>query len=118
MVVARFTKDDSRRQVSLHVKGHAEATHDGKDWICAAASILYYTLAQNVKMEEARGTAKPNPTVKLKKGDAIITCRANNDAGYDELIFLYSAIQSGYAVLAHNYPANVAVIMFGEPETA
>ena len=116
MVVAKFTMDANKRQVSLHVKGHAMSAVKGNDLICASASILAYTVAQNIQMAEERGMLKYSPTLKLRDGNSIITCRAIDDDSYTELLHTYLVIQAGYQMLAHNYPQNVAVETFGEAE--
>ena len=106
--------DKSRRMVSLHLNGHAGQNIIGQDIVCASASILAYTIAQNIKVAESRGMLKYPPRIKLKEGDAIITCRAMDDDSYAELLHTYLVIQTGYVLLAHNYPQYVAVEMFGE----
>lgn len=113
MVVARFTMDETRDMVSLHVKGHAGMNNPGNDIVCSAASILAYTLAQNIKTAEAREKLKYRPKIKLSEGDAIISCRVKKD-DYAEIIHAFLVIQTGYVLLAHNYPQFVAVEMFGE----
>ncbi len=116
MVVAKFTMDESRNMVSLHVKGHAGAAPIGQDTVCASATILAYTVAQNVKMAESRGMLKYSPTIKLRDGNSIISCRAKDDDAYTELLHTYFVIQTGYQLLAHNYPQFVTVEMFGKAE--
>ena len=114
MVVAKFTMDESRRMVTLRVNGHAGQNTPGNDIICSSASILAYTVAQNVKMAESRGQLKFPPRLKMKSGDFIITARAKDDESYEELLHTYLVVQTGYVLLAHNYPQYVAVEMFGE----
>ena len=116
MVVAKFTTNEQKMEVSLHVKGHAGQNSIGKDIICASASVLAYTVAQNVKVAEERGILKYSPKLKLTGGDAIITCRAKDGGSYTELLHTYLVVQTGYVLLAHNYPQYVAVEMFGEAE--
>ena len=116
MIVASFSMDEDKKSVTLKVKGHAGAAEKGKDIICSSASILAYTVAQNIKMAEARGLLKYAPTVKLKDGNTTITCRAKDDECYAELLHTYLVVQTGYQLLAHNYPQYVAVEMFGEAE--
>lgn len=116
MVVAKFGMDASRLVVSLHVKGHAGHNAPGNDIVCASASILAYTLAQNIKMSEERGHLKYSPKIKLKEGDSIITCRAKDEDTYAEILHTFLVIQTGYVLLAHNYPQYVAVEMFGQDE--
>jgi uncharacterized protein YsxB (DUF464 family) len=116
MVIAKFTMDEKKKQVSLHVKGHAGQNAQGNDIICASASILAYTVAQNVQIAQERGMLKYSPTIKSKSGDFIITCRAIDDDAYSELLHTYLVVQTGYQVLAHNYPQYAAVETFGEAE--
>lgn len=116
MVVAKFGMDASRLMVSLHVKGHAGQNTPGNDIVCASASILAYTLAQNIKMSQERGHLKYSPKIKLKEGDSIITCRAKDEETYAEILHTFLVIQTGYMLLAHNYPQYVAVEMFGQAE--
>ena len=116
MVVAKFGMDASRLMVSLHVKGHAGSNAPGHDIVCASASILAYTLAQNIKMSRERGYLKYEPKLKLKEGDSIISCRAKDEEAYTELLHTFLVIQTGYVLLAHNYPQYVAVEMFGEAD--
>ena len=114
MVKAEFTMDASRKMASLHIMGHAGAGDYGKDIICASASILAYTLAQNIKMERVRGLLKYEPKIKLNEGKAIITCRAKDDESYAEILHTFLVIQTGYQLLANNYPDYVMLNMFGE----
>jgi uncharacterized protein YsxB (DUF464 family) len=114
MIVARFSMDEEKRVVTLKVKGHAGLAEKGKDIICSSATILAYTLAQNIKGAETRGLLKYAPTIKLREGNTIITCRAKDDEAYTELLHTYLVVQTGYQLLAHNYPQYVAVEMFGE----
>lgn len=116
MVVAKFTMDEEKRQVSLHVNGHAGQNALGNDIVCASASMLAYTVAQNVKVMQERGCLKYPPKLKLEAGDAIITARAKDDDSFSELVHIYLVMQTGYVLLAHNYPQFAAVEMFGEAE--
>lgn len=113
MVVARFTLDEKKLTASLRLDGHAGQNVIGSDIVCAAASILAYTLGQCVKTAHTRGILKCS-TVKMKSGDCIITCRAKDTESYAEMLHTYLVIQTGYLLLAHNYPQYVALKMFGE----
>ena len=118
MIEVKFTMNPEKKLVSLHVKGHAGAKPYGYDTICSAASILAYTLAQNIKYADVRDALKYKPTIKLHEGNSIITCRAATDEDYSELLKIYLVIQTGYQLLAHNYPKFVALEMFGQAESA
>ena len=116
MITATFEKNDETKTLRLKVKGHAGQAEAGKDIICSSASILAYTVAQNIKMAESRGLLKYSPTIKLKEGNTIISCRAKDDDCYSESLHTYCVVQTGYQLLAHNYPQYVAVEMFGEAD--
>ena len=116
MIIAKFEIDESKKQASVHINGHARQADVGKDIVCASASILAYTLAQNVIGLDNRGLLKYDPTIKLKEGNAIIRCRAKTDESYAEILHLFVVIQTGYQLLAHNYPQFVAIEMFGDTE--
>ena len=116
MITVKFTMDEQRKMASLHVNGHAGQNKVGQDIVCSAASILAFTLAQNIKTAESRGLLRYKPTIKLKNGNGIITCRAKDDETYAELLSIYLVIQTGYQVLAHNYPQYVVLEMFGQAE--
>lgn len=116
MIEIKFTMDEKRNMATLRVKGHAESSPFGQDLVCASASILAYTLAQNIKYAEERGSLKYAPKIKLSSGDAIITARAKNEDEYNEILKQYLTIQTGYQVLCHNYPQYVALEMFGSAE--
>lgn len=117
MIVARFSKDDEKKMLSLHVKGHAGQAKPGEDIVCSAASILAFTLGQSIMFDKERGLIKYKPKVKLDNGDAIITARAKDDSAWAELLITYMVIQNGYYGLAHNYPQYVAVELLGDEDT-
>lgn len=117
MVVAKFELDAKRKKISLHVKGHANANVVGHDIVCASVSILSYTLAQTVQFADGQDKLKYSPRIKLKDGDAIISCQPKDDIGYAELLNAYLVIQNGYLLLARNYPQYVAIEMFGDDDS-
>lgn len=116
MIYAEFTTDADRKKIVLKVNGHANAAPKGTDLICASASILAYTLAQNIKYARLRGLCKYEPEIRLKNGDAKITVRAKDTDSYAELCAIYCVIQTGYQLLAQNYPDFVVVRLFGEED--
>ena len=48
MIKVTFKHDTNRNTISFKVTGHSGASAIGTDLICAGASTLAYTLAQNV----------------------------------------------------------------------
>lgn len=117
MIKAQFEFDEDRGLVKLTLKGHAGMSTVGNDVICSAASILAYTVGQTVKTAYEMGKLKYKPTIKLKSGDALISCRAKADF-LDEMIHTFLVVQTGYRLLASRYPNFVKLKMFGEPEEA
>lgn len=116
MIRVKFVMDESRKMLTFKEKGHAGMASVGNDIVCASASMLAYTLAQNVRYEESAGNLKYRPTVKLNKGNANIAVRAKTDDDYIRLCHLFCVIQTGYQLLAHNYPQFVDVTLFGEED--
>lgn len=116
MIVAKFSMDEAKKKASLRLSGHAGYSDIGTDIVCASASILAYTLAQMLKGNEARGQCKYPPVIKLNEGDANISVRAKDDNAYSDMLHTFMVVQTGYALLAHNYPQYVAVELLGTPE--
>lgn len=106
MIKIEFTTNDKHGRLSLKVKGHAGQAEIGKDIVCASASILAYTVAQVVSNIESKGGLKKTPTIKLLKGDTVITCHPKEEY-MDELAHTYYVAEVGYSLLAHNYPQYV-----------
>lgn len=88
------------------VKGHAGADEKGKDIVCAAASMLATTLADNVYTMYDAGLIREFG-VRLDDGNAEIMCVPA--AGYRNLIsVVYEAITIGFAHLAQDEPERVS----------
>lgn len=111
MVKVRFEKDG--KSLILTVKGHSGQAESGQDIVCASVSILTYTVAQVVQEMHSKGNLKKKPTIRLESGDAVVTCKPNK-AYYNEALHAFSVVQTGYHLLAHNYPQYVELNMFGE----
>lgn len=93
------------KKFSLTLKGHAGSADIGEDLVCASASILAYTLAQNVK-DNKMGCESIK--VRLDKGDAEIACtpKAEYRTGIE---IVYRAIVRGYELLQANFPDKISV---------
>ena len=110
MVKARFELADKGTLV-LTLSGHAGAAPAGVDTVCAAASMLAYTVAQEVLEMQGKGKLRKKATVKLDRGEALITCKPKKNA-WSEALHLYKVAQTGYRLLAANFPQNVQVKTF------
>lgn len=75
--------------------------------ICASASMLAFTLAQNVKILEDAGVAK-DVNIILEEGNALISCRPVGEK--ETLLCVYDTITTGFMLLHGNYPKNLKFI--------
>ena len=113
MIKIKLSESKSNGSLSLKVKGHAGQAPEGHDIICASTSILAYTVAQMVTDINSKGGLRKPPTIKLEKGDAVVTCHPTDET-YAELLHTYFVAQVGYHLLAHNYPQFVELKMLGK----
>ena len=88
----------------------------GHDIVCAGASILACTVAQEAKNMEKRGQLTKPPYIKLQEGDTHIMVRPM-DADYEEALHTFYIAQVGYSLLAHNYPQYVEFISLNKTNT-
>lgn len=108
MIKIKFSKD-TKDNLSLVVKGHADYGEHGQDPCCAAVTILCYTLANLVLSMEAGGGLAGRPMIKLESGDAVIKCTPNSTSKTD-LVKMYLFSECGFKILEENYPDNVKII--------
>lgn len=114
MIKATFSKDKFDKSITMTLEGHAKSNDEGKDIICASASILCYTLAQSLKYIKAQGGIR-RLRIKLESGDARIRCYPTEDY-YDVVLNTYFVTEVGFNLLSHNFPEYVELKMFGEAE--
>ena len=89
----------------LTVKGHAGAGLYGSDPVCAAVSILVYTLAESVQALEQQKRLSA-ATVHLRSGCAVISARPRRFQG-KALTCAFSTVCNGFRLLAGEYPGNL-----------
>lgn len=98
MISVKYNAEEYR----LSVEGHSGYAEPGKDIICSAASILAYTLAQNLMFAEEDGIVQ-ELQADLEQGNAEISCRPT--AGQEEEIrCIFSVVRTGFLLLSTNYP--------------
>lgn len=96
------------KTMELSVNGHAGHGKKGKDIVCSAVSILFYTLGEalydSVEMlEEA-------PIFKDEEGDGYLACTPKK--GYaGSIARTYWTILVGMQMVAEQYPKNVKMIV-------
>lgn len=113
MIRAEFEKDE-QEYISLRVEGHAGQAEKGKDIVCAAASILAYTVGQSITQMHKQGWLKKKPHINLKEGKGLITCIPKEEY-FEECLMVFFVAEVGYTLLHNNYPQFVDVKQFGRP---
>ena len=104
MVEILYHRDRHRVSVTGHAGGEI-----GQDLVCASVTTLVYTIATFVENMEVAGQVR-YPTVKVKEGDAIISCDcASRYKGGITLVF--DSICAGFELIARQYPEKVSYKM-------
>lgn len=106
MINISFQKTEDK--ITLKVRGHAGAAKAGMDIICAAVSILAYTLAQtSIYMYENKKLLR-KPYISMEAGNAVITICPSPDS-YTEALHSYFIAEIGFSLLAQSYPKYVKI---------
>ena len=100
MINVKYDRDN----LVLQMNGHAYGGAPGTDIICSAASILVYTLAQNIQIMEHSKVAKDVHVI-LEDGNALVSCRPVEDK--ETLQCIFDSVTTGFWLLHQNYPDNV-----------
>ena len=113
MVQIVFIRSGYKR--CLKVSGHAGFAEQGKDIVCAAASMLAYTLGQTVINMHANDQLAEEPVMEFASGDAAITCTPKDE--YRELTDAAMwVIENGARCLEATFPDYVRVHRVGYAE--
>ena len=115
MVAAEFFTNKESGSITMKLTGHAGQAERGKDIVCAAASILAYTVAQTLQFQYEDGGLKKKPHLKLEPGNTVIVAKPKPER-YEEALHTFFVAQVGYSLLAKNYPQYVSLSSFGESE--
>lgn len=92
----------------LSLCGHAGYADKGKDIVCASATILAYTAAENLRRMYLSGRLKKPPNIRMREGDIFIQCIPEEDE-IQMTDDVFRIICAGYELLARDYPEFVAV---------
>ena len=107
MIEVKFTPSEYK----LEVSGHAGYAETGKDIICSAVSILFYTLAQS--LSEARYALEEDPVVNVS--DGVISCAPQGK--YEATVgMIFWTILNGIQLLAEDEPDYVHLEVVGVEE--
>ena len=88
------------QSLELEVTGHAGADEKGKDIVCSAVSMLFYTLADSLNRSEEM--LKKHPIIKMEDGNGYIKCRPRKEF-QGNITLIYWTILNGYQLLAEEY---------------
>lgn len=116
MIKVKFEYSDDKKSLILKVKGHSNYSEKGKDTVCAAATMLTYTVAQVVNDLFSGNALLKKPTISLKEGNSLIVCKPKEDV-YAEALHTFFVAEVGFNVLSHNFPDNVKLIPFGSGDS-
>ena len=115
MVKAEFFTNKESGSITMNLSGHAGQAERGNDIVCAAASILAYTVAQALQFQYEDGGLRKKPHIKLEPGDTVIIAKPIPER-YEETLHTFFIAQVGYSLLAKTYPQYVELSSFGEAE--
>jgi uncharacterized protein YsxB (DUF464 family) len=113
MVQAEFFTNKEAGSITMKLSGHAGQAKKGEDIVCAAASILAYTVAQALQFMYEQGDMRKKPHIKLAEGDTVIVAKPKPEV-YAEALHIFFVAQVGYHLLAHNYPKYVTLKSFSD----
>ena len=88
----------------LKVEGHANYGEKGEDIVCAAVSILFYTLAK--ALNDSEKMLIEHPIIEEADGNGLISCRPKPE--YEANVSLiYWTILNGFELIEQNYEENL-----------
>lgn len=99
------------KELELSVTGHAGAAEKGKDIVCSAVSMLFYTLAQAVADSEDMLTEAP--VIEIEDGNGSVSCKPKG-------VFLatmqrtYWTVLTGFELAAHEYKEYINFTVEGQ----
>lgn len=108
-----FEKNDSKNEITLSVSGHSMSDTRGKDLVCASVSTLTFTIAQYVNFMFKADKLRGKPEINLDPENTVIKIHVKKDDWAESLV-AFSVSQTGFFLLANNYPNNVELKRFDE----
>ena len=102
MITVNYYRDHNR----VVVEGHAQSGEPGHDLVCAATTILAYTIGSSVENMVAAGHVKEHH-MEFSDGYASISCGAPEGLK-STITLMFDTICAGFELLAHDYPDNIS----------
>jgi uncharacterized protein YsxB (DUF464 family) len=109
VIKAKFKAEDGR--ITMTMRGHSGAAERGKDLVCAAASMLAFTVSQDIIDQCNAGNLQEHPDMHVSPGKVEISVIPKED-NYAEILHTFFIIQKGLLVLQANHPKFVKVSPF------
>lgn len=92
----------TKKSFEIHANGHAQYAEHGKDIVCAAVSILLYTLLEAIDPKDM----ERDMIVVLQPGSTFISMTPKTEKR-DSVIGVLSFVETGFKLLEKNFPKNV-----------
>lgn len=93
----------------LKADGHAAWGESGHDLVCAAESMLAYTLLQSLQDAKERGWIRELDT-DIWDGGVFAEALPSRD-GMIRVAVIYRTVLTGYRMLSKRYPCNVKILV-------
>ena len=92
------------KTMEVKISGHAGYDRRGKDIVCSAVSILFYTLGE--ALMQSMDMMEDYPIVKDEEGDGLIVCTPKPEYR-GKIARSYWTVTKGFEMLAEQYPKHV-----------
>ena len=102
MITVVYHRDLNR----VTIEGHAQSGEIGHDLVCAATTILAYTVGSSVENMVAAGHVKEHH-IEFKEGYASVYCEAPKKFK-STITLMFDTVCAGFELLAQNYPDNIS----------
>ena len=102
MIKVIYYRDDNH----IVAEGHAHSGETGHDLVCAATTILAYTIASSVENMVAAGHVKEHH-IEFKDGYADIYCAAPDNLK-STIMLMFDTVCAGFELLEQTYPDNIS----------
>lgn len=96
--------------LELEIKGHAGQNEKGKDIVCSAISILFYTLAES--LVESERMLEKKPIIKMNDGNGYIRCKPKKEFE-GNIARSFWTILLGFELVAKEYSNYVSLDLWG-----
>ena len=106
MIEIKFVPEN----LEVKISGHAGQAEKGKDIVCSAVSILFYTLAQAVM--DSTDMLEEEPTIVIDDGNGYVSCKPKKEF-LSTMQRTYWTILTGFELLVQEYKDYVSFAIVG-----